>query len=108
MASSSSKDLTTWLWSTETHGAIKKLTGQYLAFSPDGKLLVTTGGPTVNRKMVAWNAITGEPEARFPGRDLQQFADVLFTPDGKKLVGFNSEGVMRTWIPRLPQQKKEK
>ena len=108
LASSSDKDSTTWLWSTETLVPIKRLTGRRLAFSRDGTLLVTCGSPTVDRRMAAWNSITGEPEARFPGRDLQQFGDVLFTPDGKKLIAFNSEGVMRTWNARPPQRKKSK
>ena len=99
LASSSDKDQAVWLWSTETRAVIKKLDGRRLAFSPDGQRLVTCGGPTAERQMAVWNATTGVLEARLPGRDLAEFFDTFFTPDGKKLIGVSTSGIIRTWDP---------
>jgi hypothetical protein len=97
LASSSDEDQTVWLWSTEKRAPIKMLDGRRLAFSPDSRLLVTCGGPTADRKMAVWNGATGAPAARVPGRDLEQFFDAFFTPDGDSLIGVSVNGIVRTW-----------
>ena len=105
LASSSDEDQTVWLWSTEKRAAIKMLDGRRLAFSPDSRLLVTCSGPTADRKMAVWNGATGAPAARFPGRDLEQFFDTFFTPDGESLIGVAATGIVRTWNPHTsPEQ----
>ena len=102
LASSSDKDRTVWLWSTETRNAIKRVDGRRVAISPDSQLLVTCDGPTDDRKMIVWSAISGEPVARIPGRDGAMFFDAIFTPDGNKLVGVNQNGFIRTWNAPKP------
>jgi hypothetical protein len=106
LASSSDKDQTVWLWSTETRTAVKRLDGRRIVFSPNNRLLVTCGGPTAERRMAAWNALTGAPEAGFAGGELEQFFDAFFSPDGSKLMGIAATGVVRTWDPHfVPEQK---
>ncbi|MSR57244.1 MAG: hypothetical protein EXS05_06200 [Planctomycetaceae bacterium] len=105
-ASGSVVDRVICLWSTETKTVIKQFDGRRLSFSPDGQMLVTCAGSTAEKRMVVWNAVTGQPMARFPGRDIELFFDTFFTSDGQRLIGVTSSGMLRTWDPqigRVPQ-----
>ena len=66
---------------------------QAVAFSPDGKLLVTAapGGP-----VQGWDPATGKPVRQYVGRSSigQQF---FFSPDGTRLAGTGADGTVQVW-----------
>jgi RNA polymerase sigma factor (sigma-70 family) len=61
-----------------------------LAYSPDGKTIVTAG---VGRALVLWNAATGKELRAFGGN--AQPRDVAFSPDGKMIA--TSRGAGQLW-----------
>src|SRR5205807_1438633 len=68
--------------------------GYHLAFSPDGKLLVTNG----NKKFESciYQVATGELSRCIPGH-LADVTDSVFTPDGKRLLTASNDGTIRLW-----------
>ena len=97
LASCSNKDRTVWLWDVTTRMPLKRLNGGRIAISPDGRLLATCDGATADLKMAVWSAESGEPLGRIPDRDAGAFVDVIFHPDGVKILGVTENGTMRTW-----------
>lgn len=82
-----------------------------LAFSPDGDLLASGGGETVeedgrfsrsaaNRSIRVWRVSTGEELCRFEGHDAAVLA-LAFTSDGKGIVSGSADSTVRLW--RLPK-----
>ena len=70
-----------------------------MAFSPDGKLLVSGEGDGTVR---AWNPATHQPV----GAPIQTGAQnpvfvVVFSPDGKLLASGGLDGTVRLWQPSL-------
>lgn len=61
-----------------------------LAYSPDGKMIVTAG---VGRALVLWDAATGKELRAFGGS--AQPRDVVFSPDGKMIA--TSRGAGQLW-----------
>lgn len=64
-----------------------------LAFSPDGRLLVS-GGETPD--MTIWDASTGDLLARLPGVGGER-ASVAFSPDGDLLLTSTLDGAVNLW-----------
>jgi WD40 repeat protein len=62
-----------------------------LAFSPDGRRLVSCGW---DGRVIVWDAIRGRPQRELP--DHGQLEDVCWTGDGRWIVAANS-GVTRVW-----------
>jgi len=66
-----------------------------LAFSPDGKTLVTATG-LEQRPVRIWDTVTGRERAPLPG-DLGPACGLAFSPDGKTLVTANSTEEVSFW-----------
>jgi RNA polymerase sigma factor (sigma-70 family) len=70
-----------------------KFAVESLTFSPDGKVLASTG--TSDNKVALWDVDTGTPLFEWPcgsGRGV-----AVFSPDGKTLAWGSSGGEMRLW-----------
>src|SRR4051794_36873097 len=63
-----------------------------VAFSPDGKTLVSGSGDGAVR---LWDVATGEERATFKGHLL--VTCVAFSPDGKTIASGSREGTIRLW-----------
>jgi WD40 repeat protein len=63
-----------------------------MALSPDGKVLVTTGGKTAQ----LWAMATGKPVGA-PLQDQQPIHAVAFSPDSKTVVTGSLEGTVQLW-----------
>ena len=65
-----------------------------VAFSPDGKTLVSGGG---DGKVRLWNVTTGEPIGKPLTAHEGGRSSVAFSPDGKTLVSGGGDGKVRLW-----------
>lgn len=63
-----------------------------LAFSPDGRTVVSTAG----RTLFVWNVTAGREVNRVQ-LESKHFMDAAFTPDGRKLITVSKEGTARVW-----------
>jgi WD40 repeat protein len=80
-----------------------------VAYSPDGRLLVSVGGgplkgslkrdPGGPGQVKLWNAATGKQVDSFESKD--QFTCVAFRPDGRRLAAGNLDGSVMLWT--LPE-----
>src|SRR5437763_1696575 len=69
----------------------------YLAFSPDGRRLLTMMRDRVVR---VWDASTGEP-VTFPFQHSHRVKHAQFSPDGRRVVTACQDGAARVWeLPR--------
>jgi WD40 repeat protein len=64
-----------------------------LAFSPDGKQLVSGGQ---NQDLILWDVATGEAVRRFVGH-AAEIHSVAFSPDGRRIVSGGEFGHVRLW-----------
>ena len=85
------------LWNTQTGKELlvlkdKKLGGRAVAFSPDGKRFLTTGGFTA----YLWNAQTGKELLNFKGHR-SGIEALAFSPDGKRIVTAGLDRTLRVW-----------
>ena len=96
------------IWSLDSDKA-KVLTGltgtkAALAFSPDGKLLVTEGGPGTelggspggDYPATVWDVETGKMKFRLGGHQ-DYIASVSFSPDGNAIVTSSGDSTARLW-----------
>jgi WD40 repeat protein len=68
-----------------------------VAFSPNGKLLVSSSGDGTVR---LWNPAIGRPVGKPPHASTQYGAPgVAFSPNGKLLASSSSDGTVRLWNP---------
>ena len=98
LATGSAREETTIrIWNLRTGVEVLALTGQtpdatVLAFSPDGKHLVSGGGTTAH----LWNVGTGEARLALAGHSSGVRA-VAFSPDGRRLLTGGGDGAVRLW-----------
>ncbi len=70
---------------------------QALAWSPDGKRLITCGGP-YDRGVIAWDAASGKVLHQLPPLEPYFYTTHLhLAADGKTLVSFGTDRAVRTW-----------
>jgi WD40 repeat protein len=72
-----------------------------VAFSPDGKRIVTGGGADETIRL--WDARTGQ-EIMIIGRHPDEVTSVTFSPDGRKIVSTSDDGDVRVWDATPVQQ----
>jgi WD40 repeat protein len=64
-----------------------------LAFSRDGRWLASGG---LDRSIILWNASTGEQTRKWTSQN-SNVAQLLFSPDSKRLVSADAGGIVRGW-----------
>jgi WD40 repeat protein len=64
-----------------------------LAVSPDGTTLASVGN---DHRVCLWNTADGKPKKAWVGHDSHIY-NVLWTPDGKRLVTADLKGVVKDW-----------
>jgi WD40 repeat protein len=79
------------LW---TAVATKQITSA-LAFSPDGKILASSGG-LVESNILLWDVATGKEIGRLEGHG-SLVSSLVFWPDGKKLASSSGDQTIRIW-----------
>ena len=93
------------LWDADTGTeklALKGHTGlvNSVAFSPDGKRIVTGGGNPFNPfkpgEVKVWDAETGTEKLALKGHT-DSVTSVAFSPDGKRIVSGSGDGTARVW-----------
>jgi WD40 repeat protein len=97
---SGSMDNTLKLWDTTTCKEKLTLQGQSdlgplasLAFSPDGKLLVSSGAHDNTTKL--WDVVTGKEHTTLKGQ--KTFRSAAFSPDGKTIAVSDGDGNLILW-----------
>jgi WD40 repeat protein len=85
----------------------------YVAFSPDGKRVVTAGGEVLGKgEARVWDAATGKaltPPLQHPGRVWR----VAFSPDGMRVVtatrglSFTVQEEARVWDAKTGEEQKK-
>lgn len=95
-----------WSLDSDTGRVLTGLTGTKaaLAFSPDGKLLATEGGPGTelgalpagDYPATVWDVETGKMKFRLGGHQ-DYIASVSFSPDGNAIVTSSGDSTARLW-----------
>ena len=95
-----------WSLDSDAGKALTGLTGTKaaLAFSPDGKLLATEGGPGTelgalpsgDYPATVWDVETGKMKFRLGGHQ-EYIASVSFSPDGNAIVTSSGDSTARLW-----------
>ncbi len=76
-----------------------------VAFSPDGKYLVTG---RLNGDVQVWDAGTGQPVGTDPlGHHDKEILAVVFSPDGKHLASASPDGEVKLWDATRLNEKQE-
>jgi WD40 repeat protein len=66
-----------------------------LAWSPDGKLLATSGH--TDRSIILWDAVTGRLVRQLPALEDECTAGLQFAADGKALLSYGDDRTLRVW-----------
>ena len=96
---------TTYLLNVSSGKRIKKLSpgGGAEAFSPNGAMLATAGGPH-NSVTSLWNVASGNKITSLDDHHGSSVESVSFSPDGKMLATNDRNGVVYLWrLPRGPR-----
>lgn len=93
-----SKEPIIYVWNTQTGRVIHKLPAKanLMAFSPDGKLLVSS---SYQGQLSIWNIVTGAEKHTMKG-DNDYVTGMAFSPDGGTLVTGGAAKVLRFWDPQ--------
>jgi WD40 repeat protein/tRNA A-37 threonylcarbamoyl transferase component Bud32 len=80
-----------------------------VAFSPDGKRLVSGGGSIHWGEVKVWDAVTGQEKLSWKGHN-GRVSSVAFSPDGQRLVSgeanpFNKPSEVKVWDAATGQEK---
>ena len=92
------------IWDAKTGRMLHEFpeqTGSKLAFSPDGKVLATSG--FYERQVTLWDVASGE---RLRGLN-QNARSLAFTPDGAHLIAGGRDGIVRMWLATTGQLARE-
>ncbi len=92
-----------FVWAVEDGRLVARIDQQQvdaLAFSPDGRRLVTG---SLEGDVDVWDARTGRQVDSLNG-NLGQVLDLAFSPDGNRLATSSTDGIVRLWDARTGQQ----
>lgn len=85
------------LWDVAVGDNIATLASQVAAFSPDGRLLATSGAAEECTSVVLWDAGNGEKVRALSGGHLREVCVLAFSPDGKRLASGGRDGLVTLW-----------
>jgi len=81
-------------WDKKSSRICESATGRFLAFSPSGKLLVTSGQDR-GRDLTLWNVVTGQPIKELRGH-INNVCGAAFVTD-RSLRSWGTDGTIRVW-----------
>jgi WD40 repeat protein/tetratricopeptide (TPR) repeat protein len=98
-------NLAAWRHQTShLQGAFPSVSGSQVAFSPNGKTILTVADPRAGggKEARLWEAATGNPIGMpfpFQGPDTQHAGDqyAAFSPDGKRILTLSNETTAQLW-----------